>query len=336
MKILQETERKIEKLYKELGANTAKTVIEYCKQFTKDEKQTLKRVEQGIVTQTEFEQWRDRQLLYSEWSKQMIESIVDLIDETSEMAYDLSEQQVEDAYAEGSKDALEMIAAALVGMAKLDRITTQRLKDAGVTYTVTGKLKGHRIIKPTVKNVKVKQTMYNRHMMAEIKVKNPSLLPAPSDATLRKIRREGLKRWNRKKLNSAIITGIRKGESIPKIAKRLENVANMDKAQALRNARTMVNGARNRGVYHRGQDMEALGFLVSKVWLTARDSRVRDLHKAMEGEEVNLMDEFSNGLRYPADPDGEPAEVYNCRCSMLLNLNGSGMSERDAEELLGL
>lgn len=335
MNVLQETEIEIRKIYKKLDKKVAAIVAAYFKEFAENEKANRKRVEQGTMTADAFQRWREQQLIFSQWSKAMQSDILDAIDRASETAYDLSEENIEEAYAEGSKAGLAMIATAIIGMKEFNKATTEALRDMGITYTVTGKLK-RGTIKPTVKNTKVRRTMYNRAMMAKIKVTNPSLLPKPSEATLRKIRREGLKRWNRSRLNAAIITGVRKGESIPKISKRLRNVTNMDKAQAIRNGRTMVNSSRNMGVYQRGKDIEALGFLVTKTWLTARDSRVRDLHKAMEGEEVNLTDYFSNGLLYPADPDGEPAEVYNCRCAMLLNLNGSGMTESEAEEVLGL
>jgi len=52
------------------------------------------------------------------------------------------------------------------------------------------------------------------------------------------------------------------------------------------------------------------------------DERTRESHAEIDGEIVDIDKEFSNGLMYPADPDGEPAEVYNCRCTMVADLEG--------------
>ncbi len=53
---------------------------------------------------------------------------------------------------------------------------------------------------------------------------------------------------------------------------------------------------------------------IRRVWRTAHDSRVRDTHQALEGETVGVNETFSNGLMFPAEPGGPPAEVINCRC----------------------
>lgn len=55
---------------------------------------------------------------------------------------------------------------------------------------------------------------------------------------------------------------------------------------------------------------------VRKIWVATKDKRTRDTHAAMNGEAVGLNDRFANGLLYPGDPDGEAAEVINCRCSL--------------------
>ena len=54
-----------------------------------------------------------------------------------------------------------------------------------------------------------------------------------------------------------------------------------------------------------------------KRWLSASDEDVRDSHRELNGEVVPVGERFSNGLRYPGDPEGEAGEVINCRCVLV-------------------
>ena len=53
-----------------------------------------------------------------------------------------------------------------------------------------------------------------------------------------------------------------------------------------------------------------------KEWIATNDDRTRDSHADLDGEIVDMEEPFSNGLMYPGDPNGDPGEVINCRCSM--------------------
>lgn len=60
-----------------------------------------------------------------------------------------------------------------------------------------------------------------------------------------------------------------------------------------------------------------LAGITIKRWLTQRDGKVRTTHKKLDGEERAVNETFSNGLRYPADPNGKPSEIIRCRCTIL-------------------
>ena len=123
-------------------------------------------------------------------------------------------------------------------------------------------------------------------------------------------------RWNTQKVNSEIMQGIIQGESIPKMAKRLSNVTEMNRTSAIRNARTTVTSAENKGRMDMLHEARDKGVEMQKVWRATSDSRTRDSHAALDGAIADIDDEFDNGLMYPGDPDGEPSEVYNCRCTL--------------------
>lgn len=59
---------------------------------------------------------------------------------------------------------------------------------------------------------------------------------------------------------------------------------------------------------------ERSGVYTIKTWRTRRDDRVRDSHVIMEGESALLSSRYSNGLRFPGDPEGPAREIINCRC----------------------
>lgn len=129
-------------------------------------------------------------------------------------------------------------------------------------------------------------------------------------------------RWNTQKVNSEVMQGILQGESVDKIAGRLSNVLNMDEASAMRNARTSVTSAQNKGRFDMLENAYDNGIIVKKEWVAALDDHTRESHAELDGELQDYDDEFSNGLQFPGDPDGPPEEVYNCRCRLGFHVVG--------------
>lgn len=140
--------------------------------------------------------------------------------------------------------------------------------------------------------------------------------------------------WNKRRMRSAVLQSAIKGESIPKLSKRLQNVVGMNRTSAIRNARTMMTGSHNLGKLETGYEAIEMGINVKKKWIATEDGRTRMSHRLMNGEVVDMDEEFSNGLMYPADPDGDPAEVYNCRCNMVITHDPKrgGMSKEEFEQ----
>lgn len=129
-------------------------------------------------------------------------------------------------------------------------------------------------------------------------------------------------RWNVAKINAEVTQGILQGESIPNIAKRLGNVLDMNATSAIRNARTTVTSAQNKGRMDMLHNAEEKGVIMKKGWSAHIDGRERPSHAALDGDFVGIDEEFANGLMYPGDPDGEPEEIYGCRCALVYDVVG--------------
>lgn len=124
------------------------------------------------------------------------------------------------------------------------------------------------------------------------------------------------------KVRAELLQGIVQGESPDKVAKRLQKVTDSEYKTAVRDARTMMNSARNSGNLDAMIEAEKKGILLKKMWKATHDSRTRDSHTYLDGELKKPLEDFSNGLLFPCDPHGSPAEVYNCRCRMVEVVEG--------------
>lgn len=157
--------------------------------------------------------------------------------------------------------------------------------------------------------------LYDSNTVTNLIKDNPQILPKwkidkPKDYV-----------WLQKKLNRSITQGIIQGESLEKIANRLSDKlvsTNQNKMRTF--ARTAMTGAQNSGRQTQLQNAKKLGIECVKEWMATLDSHTRDTHKDIDGEQVEVNKEFSNKCKYPGDPGGPPAEVYNCRCTMVSDI----------------
>lgn len=114
------------------------------------------------------------------------------------------------------------------------------------------------------------------------------------------------------KLARTLSEGIGQGEGIAKLRDRVNTVYEeypVWRAETI--ARTEATGANNRGFV---ESYEQSGVANAKEWIATLDARTRDSHADQDGEIVGLDETFGNGLDYPGDPSGDPAETINCRC----------------------
>ena len=159
----------------------------------------------------------------------------------------------------------------------------------------------------------IKFTIYNKNIVKQLVDKNPSLFPQgkidiPKD-----------KLWNQKKIKQTILSDVIQGKSVPKIAEDLRCITDMNKNSSIRNARTLVTQTQNKARVDNEKEIEDMGIIYEKVWVSTPGGRTRDAHRKVNGQVADEKGYFRVGgkkMEYPGDKRGGAANVYNCRCSI--------------------
>ena len=166
--------------------------------------------------------------------------------------------------------------------------------------------------------------IYNARTVQKLIKDNPDIM--------KYVNKEADYRWNKDRVNQQITHGILNGESLKKVANRLQNVSNMDENAAKRNARTAMTAAENLGRNEGYHDLKDKGIPCRFQWSATHDKRTRDTHILLDGTYQDESGYFGEGiidtpLQYPGDPAGDPEEIYNCRCRASLRLEGVDHSQ---------
>ena len=157
--------------------------------------------------------------------------------------------------------------------------------------------------------------LYDKKTVEKLLKDNPKMLPEwkidePKDYV-----------WNEKRVQNAVAQGIIQGESIDEIGERLTGeLATSNGKKMVLFARTAMTGAQNAGRVERLHDAQDMGIEVKKKWLATLDDRTRDAHAYLDGEEAEVDEPFHSilgNIMYPGDPNADPANVYNCRCTLI-------------------
>lgn len=128
------------------------------------------------------------------------------------------------------------------------------------------------------------------------------------------------------RFDRTVAKAIKHGTPIP--AETLEKMVAAYRNRALRYRAEAIGRTEAMTALHQAQDQgfkQAIGAGqiraqdVRKVWRSASDGRVRDTHRALNGESVGMQASFTSPsgaqLRFPGDPLAPASETVNCRCS---------------------
>lgn len=164
--------------------------------------------------------------------------------------------------------------------------------------------------------------LWDEQTVKRLIVEQPDLMPyyPPKRAVKRGI---DLK-WGKQQITAQVTSGILQGESIKHLADRLQQkIPEMNRTSAIRAARTAVTGAQNAGRIDNYAAAEGMGIKLKKQWMATLDNRTRHAHRLLDGQTQPNDKPFQSELgdiMFPGDPNAAPSNVYNCRCTMIADV----------------
>ena len=273
---LERLEQRLRKVYVRASKDLAAKANSYFARFKRMDAEKREQVSKGILSEKEYQKWRYNRIMEGKR----------WIDFQEQMAKSITNANV--------------IAASYIN-GELPPMYAQNFNEIG--EEAERQIKGYSF------------DLVDANTVRNLSTQNKTLLPYKQVDFRRDVR------WNTRRVNASILQSILIGESIPDMAKRLsQNVPGMAYESAVRNARTACTGAENRGRLDGMKQLQDDGVIVKKEWLaTTGDGRTRDAHLELNHVQQDIDKPFVNSIgqiMFPGDPNADPSNVYNCRCSL--------------------
>lgn len=278
-------EQRISKIYEQAAGELAETVKTYFEQFDKRDAAMLEKLEKGEITEQQYKQWRLAQIGRGK-------------------RFEALRDKVAKRYTDANATAVAYINDAPPGIYTLNRnYAAYKIEQVSDSADFT---------------------LWDEQTVRRLVVEQPDLMPyyPPQRALQRGI---DLK-YGKQQITASVTSSILQGKGLGKIADDLQSrIRDMNRASAIRTARTAVTGAQNAGrldTYSAARDM---GIKLKKRWLATLDGRTRHEHRILDGQTVDIDKPFTvDGyeLMYPGDTSAPGYLVYNCRCTQIAELDG--------------
>ena len=131
--------------------------------------------------------------------------------------------------------------------------------------------------------------------------------------------------WNEKKIDAIVLGGIVAGLPLMAVGKVAPRLVSQNLSAMVRNARTTVTAAENKGRIDSYIEAEDEGYKVQKKWVAIIDGRTRHAHEELNGKLQDIEKPFANSVGeiwWPGDPSSAPANRMNCRCHLVPLVDG--------------
>ena len=291
---LAKLERKIAKVYKTAADEMQDKITEYFKKFDEQDKKKRELLEQGKITEQEYKQWRLGKLATGK-------------------KYQSMRDQLAERMTNANQEAVAYVNSSTPTVYSLNRnYTAYQIEQADINASFQ---------------------LWDESTVARLIKDNPELMPNyPKEKALAR----GIDLdWGKKQISKEITTGILLGESNQRIAKRLlTELPDMNKASAIRTARTATTSAENGGRLDTFKQAEQMGIPIKKQWVATHDGRTREEHILADGQIVGVDEPFIVGgeeLMKPGDDSGSGWNIYNCRCRMYSIVKGRVLYNPDTD-----
>lgn len=277
---IEELEKRITSIYREASDDIERKMADFNDRYRVKEAIYAKKLKNGEITQEDFNAWKRGQVFQGK-------------------QWQAKKQQLEDTLYNANSVAIKIANGETNGVfaANANYMSYSLEHGVGVNFGFG---------------------LYDESTVANLLKNEPDLLPKP------RIKKPKDTAWNSKKITRQITQGIIQGESLDDIATRLADTTSSQNRDAmLTHARTAMTGAQNAGRQYQLGEAQNLGIKLKKEWMATLDDHTRDTHADLDGQRVPINEPFKTGgysIMYPGDPDAVPAMVYNCRCTMVADV----------------
>lgn len=297
---LAELEKRIAAEYKKAAEELQEKIDGYFERFKERDAEQLQLLQDGKITRQQYTQWR-----------------------LAQIGRGKRFEALRDRVAERMMDA-NTVAAAYINDKTPGIYSLNRNYSA---YTIEQQV-----------GADVGFDLWDEQTVKRLIVERPDLMPYyPAKRALKR----GIDlAWGKRQITAQVTSGILQGESIKRLADRLKtNIPNMNRTSAIRAARTAVTGAQNAGRIDSYFQAEEMGIKLKKRWLSTLDNRTRHAHVLLDGQTQPNDKPFHSilgDIMFPGDPSATPANIYNCRCTMIAEVEGVDMSDALRRDRWGL
>lgn len=293
-KELAALERRIAELYREAGDELQTTIDNYFDQFKKRDEEMKSLVGQVINgkewTEQEYKQWRLNQMARGERYQALRDKIAQRMTGANAVAVSYTNDATPGIYSLNRNYAAYTI----------ERVAG----DIGFNF-------------------------WDEQTVRRLIVERPDLMPYYP-------KKQALKRgidlaYGKKQITKSMTSSILQGKSLKGMADDLQKrIPTMNRDSAIRTARTAVTGAQNAGRMDSYAAAEKMGIKLKREWVATLDGRTRHAHAMLDGQRAEIDKPFKiDGyeIMYPGDASAPGYLVYNCRCTLVADVEGVGTSD---------
>lgn len=274
-------EKRIREVYEEAEKDVEQKMLEYNRKRNIKDKIKLRELREGKITHEEYNRWRAGQIFQGKQWIAKREQIAQTLHDANKIAARIANDEKANIFAINANYQAYMLE-----------------HGAGINFGFG---------------------LYDSSTVAALIKSEPQVLPFYTPKKSKDMT------WNMRSITRQITQGIIQGEKLDDIAKRIAKVTSSNNMNSmLTHARTGMTMAQNSGRQYRLKEAESMSIKVHKEWMATFDELTRWQHRELDGQKRPINKPFNiDGytIMFPGDPTAHPSMVYNCRCTLVGDLD---------------